>query len=134
MAEHQFQFGQGSGGAALPVKVVPRASKNEIVGIGPDGALKIRVTAPPVEGAANEAVIELLAEALDIPKSNIDIVAGLNNTSKLVSVIGIDPALVDERLKATSQPEKPAPEAANHNGHSPAKKTKAKAKSKNKKK
>ena len=105
MTEHQFKFGLGLGGSALPVKVVPRASKNEIVGIGPDGALKIRVTAPPVEGAANEAVIELLAQVLGIPKSNIDIVAGLTNTSKLVSLIGINPAQVDERLKAAAKPE-----------------------------
>lgn len=98
MAERQFHFGKGSGGAALPVKVVPRASKNEIVGVGPDGTLKIRVTAPPVDGAANEAVIELLAKALDLPKSNIEIVGGLSSTSKLVSVLGLAPNLVDKRL------------------------------------
>jgi hypothetical protein len=105
MIQHQFKFGTGVGGSALPVKVVPRASHNEIVGFSPDGTLKIRVTAPPVEGAANEAVINLLAEALNIPKSNIDIVAGLTNTSKLVSLIGIVPALVDEKLKAAAKPE-----------------------------
>ncbi|HLF02563.1 MAG TPA: DUF167 domain-containing protein, partial [Anaerolineales bacterium] len=88
--------------------VVPRASRNEIVGIGPDGALKLRVTAPPVEGAANEAVIQLLADALGLPKSNIEIVAGLSNTSKLVSIIGIDPLVVDEKLRAASKPEKEA--------------------------
>lgn len=106
MAEHEFRFGQGTGGAALPVKVVPRASKNEIVGVGPDGALKIRVTAPPVDGAANEAVIALLAKALGIPKSNVDIVAGLTGTSKLVSLIGIDPAAVDEKLRQAAKPAK----------------------------
>lgn len=102
MSEHKFQFGKGMGGAALPVKVVPRASKNEIVGIGADGTLRVRVTAPPVEGAANEAVIELLADALGLPKSNIDIVAGLSSTQKLVSIIGIDPLAVDERLRHKS--------------------------------
>jgi hypothetical protein len=106
--EHKFEFGKGMGGAALPVKVVPRASKNEIVGIGPDGSLKLRVTAPPVEGAANEAVIQLLADALGIPKSNIEIVAGLSNTSKLVSILGIDPLVADEKLRAASKPEKEA--------------------------
>lgn len=107
MTEHKFVFGQGAGGAALPVKVVPRASKNEIVGIGTDGALKIRVTAPPVEGAANEAVIALLADALDLPKSNIDIVAGFSSTTKLVSIIGVEPATIDQRFRITSAPEKP---------------------------
>ncbi len=108
MAEHKFQFGEGKGGAALPVKVVPRASKNEIVGVGEDGTLRIRVTAPPVEGAANEAVVALLAEVLGIAKSNIDIVAGLTGTSKLVSIIGIDPAQVDAKLRAASKPHQPA--------------------------
>lgn len=103
MSEHKFIFGHGIGGAALPVKVVPRASRNEIVGVGLDGALKIRVTAPPVEGAANEAVITLLADALGLPKSNIDIVAGLTSTTKLVSIIGVDPAVVDQKFKMGSR-------------------------------
>jgi uncharacterized protein len=111
MTEHKFVFGRGTGGAALPVKVVPRASKNEIIGIGTDGALKVRVTAPPVEGAANEAVIALLADALNLPKSNIDIIAGLTSTIKLVSIIGIDPATIDEKFRldtTTEEAEKPA--------------------------
>ena len=111
MTDHKFVFGQGAGGAALPVKVVPRASKNEIVGIGTDGALKVRVTAPPVEGAANEAVIALLAEALNLPKSNIDIIAGLTSTTKLVSIIGVDPATIDQTFRldtTTDESEKPA--------------------------
>ena len=65
----------------------------------------MRVTAPPVEGAANEAVITLLADMLGIAKSNIDIVAGLTNTNKLVSIIGIDPTVLDEKLKAVSKSE-----------------------------
>lgn len=105
MTEHKFQFSKGTGGAALHVKVVPRASRNEIVGIGTDGALKIRVTAAPVDGAANEAVIKLLAEALDIPKSNIDIVAGHTSTSKIISLIGIEPERVDALLKAEEEEE-----------------------------
>jgi uncharacterized protein len=104
MAKHQFQFGTGTGGAALPVKVVPRASRNEIVGVSADGTLKIRVTAPPVDGAANEAVIELLAKALNLPKSSVEIVAGLTNTSKIVSLLGMDPALVDAQLGRDTTP------------------------------
>lgn len=103
MPQHKFQFGRGVGGAALPVKVTPRARKNEIVGFMADGTLKIRVTAPPVEGAANEAVIELLAKALDLPKSQIEIVAGEGGTQKLVSVIDLSPGQVDERLKRNLQ-------------------------------
>jgi uncharacterized protein len=102
MSDQKFQFSKTTGGAALHIKVVPRASKNEIVGIGSDGALKVRVTAAPVDGAANEAIIKLLSDALHIPKSNIDIVAGLTSTSKLVSLLGINPAKVDEILKAVN--------------------------------
>lgn len=134
MTKRQFQFSQGVGGSALPVKVVPRARKNEIVGLGPDGTLKIRVTAPPVDGAANQAVIELLAEALDIPKSNVDIVAGLTNTSKLVSVTGISPSLVDQRLNINMAPEPQAvTETPAPTPPKPARKAASKAKGKKKK-
>ncbi|MBI3242710.1 MAG: DUF167 domain-containing protein [Chloroflexi bacterium] len=99
MSAHKFQFGKGTGGSALSVKVTPRARKNEIVGVMADGTLKVRVTAPPVDNKANEAVIELLAEALNVPKSRIDIVAGETSTQKLVSVTNITPAQVEELLQ-----------------------------------
>lgn len=96
---HKFQFGKGVGGAALTVKVTPRASRNELVGLMSDGTVKIRVTAPPVDGAANEAVIALLAEVLGVPKSQIEIAAGLATTQKLVSILGLTPGQVDAMLK-----------------------------------
>lgn len=99
MPAHKFQFGKGSGGAALTIKVTPRARKNEIVGFMADGTLKVRVTALPVEGAANDAVVALLASALGIPKSQIEIVAGQATTSKLVSITDVDPKRVDELLR-----------------------------------
>ncbi len=99
MAQHKFQFGHGEGGAALSIKVVPRASKNEIVSFMSDDTLKVRVTAPPVEGAANEAVINLLADALSVPKSKVNIVAGETHSQKLVSVIGLTADQIDDRLK-----------------------------------
>ena len=98
-AAHKFQFGKGVGGAALTVKVTPRASRNELVGLMSDGTVKIRVTAPPVDGAANEAVIALLAEVLSVPKSQIEIAAGQKSTQKLVSIVGLTPEQVDMLLK-----------------------------------
>lgn len=105
MAAHKFQFGKGSGGSALSIKVTPRARKNEIVGVMADGTLKIRVTAPPVGGKANEAVIELLADVLKVSKSKIDIVAGETGTQKLVSIADVTPAQVEELLRSVAREE-----------------------------
>lgn len=99
MPRHKFQFGHGEGGAALTIKVVPRARKNEIVSFMSDDTLKVRVTAPPVEGAANEAVIQLLADALSVSKNKINIVAGETHSQKVVSVIGLTADQIDDKLK-----------------------------------
>jgi uncharacterized protein YggU (UPF0235/DUF167 family) len=99
MGEHKFKFGKGSGGAALSVKVTPRASRNEISGWTEEGVLKVRVTAAPANNAANEAVITLLSKALDVPKSRIAIGAGDATTQKLISIMGVSSAQVDERLR-----------------------------------
>lgn len=77
------------GGAALfKVRVQPRAAKNELAGLY-DGALRIRVTAPPVEGKANEACCALLAKILNVPKSGVEIASGQTGRNKLVRVTGV---------------------------------------------
>jgi uncharacterized protein (TIGR00251 family) len=68
--------------------VTPRASKNAVEGFR-DGALIVRVTAPPVDSAANEAVIELLAKALGIAKRRVTIVRGSTGRNKVVDVEGV---------------------------------------------
>ena len=68
--------------------VQPRASKNEIVGLHGD-ALKIRLTSPPVEGAANTMLIKYLAKQLGIPKSSLSIHSGLSSRQKTVEVEGV---------------------------------------------
>jgi uncharacterized protein (TIGR00251 family) len=93
----EFKITDAESGAAFPVQVIPRASRNEIEGIK-GNALKVRVTAPPVEGAANKALIELLAERLEVRKSQIEIVAGQTSRHKMVSVVGLGPSEVDARL------------------------------------
>jgi uncharacterized protein YggU (UPF0235/DUF167 family) len=60
-----------------------------------DGTLKIRLAAPPVDGAANKALIEFLAQTLEIPKSQIDILAGETSDRKLLSLVGISADQVD---------------------------------------
>ena len=93
----QLKITGAEDGATFAVRVVPRASKNEIVGIHGD-ALKIRVAAPPVEGRANEALIAFLAKRLGVRKSQVEIVAGATSRRKMIRVIGLLAQEVEERL------------------------------------
>jgi uncharacterized protein (TIGR00251 family) len=81
----------------LVVKVVPRASSNEIVGWRA-GVLRLRVTAPPEDGRANAAVTALLAGALQLRKSAVSIVAGHGSAHKRVAVEGLVREEVERRL------------------------------------
>lgn len=84
-------------GATFRVKVHPRARKNAVTGeVGE--ALKLALTAPPVEGRANEACIAFFAEFLNVPRSSVTIAAGENSRSKVIRVAGVTAALVRERL------------------------------------
>jgi uncharacterized protein (TIGR00251 family) len=82
------------------VRVQPRASRTEIVGLHGD-ALKVRLAAPPVDGAANDALIELLADALGIPRAAVRIVSGATSRGKIVEVDGVSVENVG-RLARTS--------------------------------
>lgn len=65
--------------------------------VGPyKDAIKIRVASPPVEGKANEEVIRFLSKQLKVPKSQIQIIKGLSSRNKLVEIVGVDPAQVQE--------------------------------------
>ena len=79
------------------VKVVPRASKSEIVG-SRDGALKVRIAAPPVEGAANAELIKLLAKAFGVSKSSVEIVGGQTSKTKQVKIINLKPEALSKFL------------------------------------
>jgi len=87
-----------AGGVRFGVRVQPRASRSEVCGVHGD-ALRIRLAAPPVDGAANDALIALLAGELDVPRRAVTIVSGASSRSKLVQVDGIDPGAI-ERLAA----------------------------------
>ena len=88
----------GRFGAALAILVVPGASRNEIADILEDGTIRIRLTAAPVEGKANAALIDYLSKVLDVPKSKIDIVAGHTRRDKLVSILDIDAETIQARI------------------------------------
>jgi hypothetical protein len=98
MAKRDYRFHDGKTGAALTVRVTPRARRNEIVEILSDLTVKIRLTAPPVEGKANKALIKYLSEVLEIPASKIDIVAGDTGRDKIVSILDADSEVVHKKL------------------------------------
>ena len=76
---------EADGSVTFSVRVVPRSSRNQIVGVE-GGALKIKLTAPPVEGAANAALIEFIAEWLGVRRSAVSIVSGDKARNKIVRV------------------------------------------------
>jgi len=84
-------------GATFAIKVHPRARKNAITGELGD-ALKLSLTAPPVEGRANEACIEFLANLLKVPRSSITIASGQSSRRKAIRVSGVSADEVQKRL------------------------------------
>ncbi len=74
--------------ATLSIRIQPRASRNGIVRME-DGGVKIRLTAPPVDGAANEALVRFLAEIFSVAKTQVDIVTGHTSRDKIVRIAGI---------------------------------------------
>ena len=94
-----IKHSESNGSIAFSVRVVPRASKSEIIGEH-DGALKVRIASPPVDGAANAELIKLLAKQLGVSKSNVDIIGGQASKTKQVRVTGITAAQIASVLKA----------------------------------
>ncbi|HYV49740.1 MAG TPA: DUF167 domain-containing protein [Myxococcaceae bacterium] len=86
------------GGVRLQVLVQPRASRSRVLGEH-GGALKIALAAPPVDGAANEALVELLADLLGVPRRQVSLVSGPSSRRKIVQVDGVDAATVEAVIK-----------------------------------
>lgn len=91
-----------AGAVRFRAKVQARARREEVAGIQ-NGALRIRVTAPPVAGRANQAVVALLARCLHLPKSSIKIAAGERAPLKVIEVAGVDATTILERLRPGSR-------------------------------
>ena len=98
MGSRSFHLHDGKKGAALAVRVTPRASKNEIVEILSDGTVKVHLTAPPVEGKANAELLKFMAKVLDIPVSRLEVVAGAGGRDKLISVIDMDANTLHKKI------------------------------------
>ena len=84
-------------GVSFAVKVQPRARKNAVTGELGD-ALKLALTAPPVEGRANAACVEFFANLLDVPRSSVTIASGASNRRKVIRVVGLSADEVSKRL------------------------------------
>ena len=84
-------------GARFAVKVHPRARENAITGELGD-ALKVSLTAPPLEGKANAACIEFFANLLKVPRSSVTIASGLSSRGKLIRVAGLSAEEIRKRL------------------------------------
>jgi hypothetical protein len=94
-----ISISESARGVSFSVKVHPRARKNAITGTMGD-TLKLALTAPPVEGKANHAVIEFFADLFEIPRSSVTIASGETSRNKVVRVSGISRAAVEQRLQA----------------------------------
>ncbi|HEY9500032.1 MAG TPA: DUF167 domain-containing protein [Pyrinomonadaceae bacterium] len=78
---------------SISVRVVPRASKTEVVGEF-DSALRVKLAAPPVDGAANDELVQILAKTFKVARGSVEIVRGSNSRSKQVKVAGPDPTVL----------------------------------------
>ena len=91
-------------GVRISVRVTPRASRNEIAG-SQEGILRVRLCAPPVEGAANKALVSLLADVLGVPRRDVEVVAGHTGRKKVVHVVGISRQEASARLACKAPPQ-----------------------------
>jgi uncharacterized protein (TIGR00251 family) len=88
-------------GVTFAVKIHPRAKKNAITGELGD-AVKLSLTAPPVEGRANEACIEFFANLLEVPRSSVTIASGETSRRKVIRVVGLSAQELQQRLNSSS--------------------------------
>jgi uncharacterized protein (TIGR00251 family) len=90
-----IQFSEDGRGVRFAVRVVPRASRSEITG-EQSGALRVRIAAAPVEGAANQELIKLLAKSFKLPKNAVQIISGSTSKNKIVRIQGGDATRLQE--------------------------------------
>lgn len=91
-------FRESADGVRFAVRIQPRAKKDAIRGEVGD-ALKVSLTAPPVEGRANEACIEFFAELLKVPRSSVTIASGQTSRNKVIRVAGVTGHYIQDRLR-----------------------------------
>jgi uncharacterized protein YggU (UPF0235/DUF167 family) len=98
MSSRPFHLHDGKTGAAIAVRITPRASKNAIIEILSDGTVKVHLTASGDEKKLNQALTEFLSSVLELPSSNLEVVAGISGNDKLVSILNLDAHDVQARI------------------------------------
>ena len=96
----KFVLHSGKRGSALAVRITPRASRNQIVGVLNDGTIKVHLASEPADEELNVELVGYLAEVLGVPKSRVEIVAGENGRDKLVSILDMDVETAHQRVLA----------------------------------
>ena len=97
MREIKFNITKAEDGAAFAVHVVPKATKNEVVGKHGD-ALKINLISNTVGGIANDTLVNFIAQKLNIKREKVEIAAGLTSAEKMVIVVGVSPQQVESLM------------------------------------
>jgi uncharacterized protein len=97
MREIKFNITKAEDGAAFAVHIVPKATKNEVVGKHGD-ALKINLISNTVGGIANDTLVNFIAQKLNIKREKVEIAAGLTSAEKMVVVVGVSPQQVETLL------------------------------------
>jgi len=100
MTRRKFQLHDGKKGAALAVRVTPRASKTKIAEVLEDGTVKVHLAAPPVDDEANQELLKFMANVLGVPRTRLDIVAGATGRDKLIAVLDMDADTAHKRILA----------------------------------
>jgi len=96
----KYELHGGQRGSALAVRITPRASQNQIVGVLNDGTIKVHLVSDPSDEGLNVELLSYLAEVLGVPKSRVEIVAGENGRDKLVSILDMDVDTAHQRVLA----------------------------------
>lgn len=96
----KYELHSGQRGSALAVRITPRASRNQIVGVLDDGTIKVYLVSDPSEDELNTELLSYLAEVLGVPKSRVEVVAGESGRDKLVTVMDMDVETAQQRVFA----------------------------------
>ncbi|HMU91474.1 MAG TPA: DUF167 domain-containing protein [Anaerolineales bacterium] len=94
----KFVLHSGQRGSALAVRITPRASRNQIVGVLSDGTVKVHLASEPADDVLNVELVGYLSEVLGVPKTRVEVVAGENGRDKLVSILDMDVETAHQRI------------------------------------
>ena len=101
LVKEMLQYSVQNGDLVFRVQVVPRASRSEVVGEH-NGALRVRLAAPPVNGAANDELRRLLAQTLKVRWSSVQLISGLSSRTKRIRIVGVNETVLKMFTNATS--------------------------------